>query len=174
MSETSLTTKQKNLSLTAWDSVPKCDPLHCPVANRCKHISEGKKCAVQGKYVEHFFTAVFNAFGERTDELTRFKIGVQIVPLYCNLMRMYITEMSLHDPFYITEKGTIVTHPVYREIRETLRVLAAMWRDLEMSWDFRSKPNLSDLDEFEGISNGGDPEYHRKMSQASSRMGVIR
>lgn len=168
-----IATKQQ-LSMMAWDSVPNCNTQHCPVVTRCKHSNEGKKCSVQGKYVEHFFTSVFATFGDKTDDLVKFKIGVQIVPLYCNLMRMYITEMSLNDPFYITEKGTIITHPVYREIRETLRTLTTMWRDLEMTWDFKSKPGLNDLEDFDGIANGGDPEYHRKMSIASSRTGVIR
>ena len=172
-------TVRKDVSLFAWDGVSDCDPLRCVVVDKCVYSKTGK-CSVQMQYLEALYGAILDTY-RYLDKTMLFKIGMQIVPLYISLVKMQMVEMSLESPFYETEKGGIQTHPVYREIRDTLKTIYAMWKDLDLSFTFGGKidPSKSGMVSGDGVpavdNERGDPTYYKKISENNiSRKGIVR
>jgi hypothetical protein len=164
------------VSLHAWDSVQECNPDTCPVIDKCNYLHVGK-CKVQLKYLETLYTAIDKSY-KYLDEAMLFKVGMQIVPLYTQLMKLQIVELALPNPMIYSAKGQLMVHPVYKEIRDTLKTIAVMWKDLHLSFEFSGKPNPSagssssgEVRDFEK----GDPTYYKKISaMGESRKGVVR
>jgi hypothetical protein len=163
-----------NVKMFAWDGIRECDPHECPMVDECAYPHKGK-CAVQVQYMQALYTAILNTYSF-LDEAMLFKIGIELIPLYVQLSRLQIIELSLASPVYQTKVGPSI-HPVYREIRDTLRAIQSMWKGLEMSFTFGEKLNLhhkGDGKKKVDLENG-DPDFYKKISQeGASRKGVIR
>lgn len=171
---------RKGVAMYAWDGIKECTNLECPVVDQCKYVHHGK-CAVQVEYIQTLYKTMFSTYSY-LDETMLFKIGMEIVPLYVHLIRLQIVELSLHTPITLTEKGNQAIHPVYREIRETLKTIGAMWKSLDMTFAFGEKLKLSGKSDA-SIKDAkskvdyerGDPDYYKKISaEGASRKGVIR
>lgn len=168
---------RKGVSLYAWDGIRECTNLECPVVDQCKYVHCGK-CAVQVEYIQTLYNTILNTYSY-LDETMLFKIGMEIVPLYVHLIRLQIIELSLNTPIVFSEKGNIGIHPVYREIRETMKAIGSMWKNLEISFEFGEKLKLSGKKK-SGNGNApdfekGDPEFYKRISsEGTSRKGVIR
>ena len=166
---------RKDVSMFAWDSIRECSGEDCPVTEMCTYIKRGK-CAVQTKYLDALYKAILTNY-KFLDEVMLFKIGMQIVPLYLQLVRMQIIELSLPSPAMYTEKG-VSMHPVYKEIRETLKTIHTMWKDLDLCMSFNMKPSFKPEaagTAETGDTERGDPNYYKSISEGNvSRKGVIR
>jgi hypothetical protein len=167
---------RKDVSMFAWDGVQMCDPDICAVVDRCGYIKRGK-CAVQMKYLEALYNAILGTY-KYMDDVMLFKIGMQIIPLYVQLVKMQMLELSLTSPIYTTDKGAVLPHPVYKEIRETLKTIYTMWKDLDLSFTFNAKPEFkrpSSSETGSGDDVNGDPNYYKRMTSDNGSMkGVIR
>jgi hypothetical protein len=169
---------RNGVTMFAWDGVQECSPETCPAVDLCGYIHRGK-CAVQMNYLRALYGAILGTY-TRLDDVMLFKIGMQIIPLYVMLVRMQITELSLDSPIYTSEKGTILPHPIYKEIRETLKAIHIMWKDLDITFAFGQKPELKNAPVIDGSSDTGDPErgdktYYKKiLAETGSQKGVIR
>ena len=164
---------RKDVSMFAWDGVQTCDPTTCIVVDQCSYIKRGK-CAVQMKYLEALYNAILGTY-KYMDDVMLFKIGMQIIPLYVQLVKMQMLELSLTSPIYTSEKGNILPHPVYKEIRETLKTIYTMWKDLDLSFTFNAKPGLGPKSSEFGDDVNGDPNYYKKMTSDSGSMkGIVR
>jgi hypothetical protein len=175
---------RRDVKMFAWDGIQECtggihvvdaehpNPFICPVTHLCGYIKRGK-CAVQVKYLEALYSSVLGTYSY-LDEAMLFKIGMQIIPLYVQLVKLQIVELSLHSPIYTTDKGAIMVHPVYKEVRETMKAIHIMWKDLDLSFSFNKKPKLAD----EAIEDTGrsDPNFYKKLIAADggSQKGIIR
>lgn len=168
---------REGVTLHAWDGVQECDPDTCPLLERCPHNHSGK-CAVQTQYLELLYSAINKTY-KYLDEAVLYKIGMQIVPLYSQLMKMQMIELSLTTPMIWSAKGQLMIHPVYKEIRDTLKTIAVMWKDLHLTFEFSGKPGVHAASagggSFTGDFEKGDPEYYKRISQETgSRKGIIR
>jgi hypothetical protein len=174
---------RRDVKMFAWDGIQDCTggvfevdlnnpnpPVVCPVNHLCTYIKRGK-CAVQVKYLESLYSSVLGTYSY-LDEAMLFKIGMQIIPLYVQLVKLQIVELSLHSPVYTSEKGAILVHPIYKEIRETMKTIHVMWKDLDLAFNFNKKPKLEDEEkEFER----SDPAFYKKLiGDNTSQKGVIR
>jgi hypothetical protein len=159
---------REGVTLFSWDIVQSCQS-NCPVYNRCQ-FEKGGKCLVQVDYLKAFYQTIFSTY-QFLDEVMTFKLGVQIVPLYMQLCRLQLLEMSITSVMVPTPQGEKI-HPVYKEIRETLKTIHIMWKDLELAFTFNYKPNLGDD---VNKSETGDRSYYKQMSQEdTNKKGVIR
>ncbi len=181
---------RKDVKMFAWDSIRECNgdasaegfdsDTICPAHNLCSYVKRGK-CAVQVKYLESLYSSILSSYSY-LDEAMLWKIGMQIVPLYLQLVKLQIIELSLGSPVYNSEKGTVLVHPVYREIRETLKVIHLMWKDLDLAFNFKEKPKFIDNEGEEEESakkklyDQGDPQFYKKLisSDNGSQKGIIR
>jgi len=165
---------RKDMTMFAWDGIRDCSSELCPVNDMCGYLKRGK-CAVQVKYLETLYNSILTTY-KYLDEAMLFKIGMQIIPLYVQLMKMQIIELSLASPMVFTEKGMSV-HPIYKEIRATLSTIHIMWKDLDLSFSFSGKPEVTPGSAAAPSSDfeKGDPTYYKRMTSGSgSRKGVIR
>jgi hypothetical protein len=168
----------RKMSLFALDTVQDCDHNRCPIEEKCSYQKFGK-CSVQMKYLEALYGAILGTYGKYLDEAMLFKIGMQIVPLYVMLVKMQMVEMSLDGPTYETEKGAVLAHPIYKEIRETLKTIHTMWKDLDLSFSFGQKPDpgggTPTVPGDTGDVERGDPTYYERISKENvSRKGIVR
>ena len=177
---------RQDVKMFAWDGIQECtggifevDPMDpnppniCPVNHLCSYIKRGK-CAVQVKYLEALYSSMLGTY-HYLDEPMLFKIGMQIIPLYVQLVKLQIVELSLHSPTYLSDKGTILVHPIYKEIRETLKCIHLMWKDLDLAFNFNKKPDLKNPTV--EIENNGrsDPAFYKRLTEDNTSMkGVIR
>lgn len=164
---------REGVTLHAWDGIQECDPETCPLLDRCPYEHSGK-CSVQTQYLELLYSAINKTY-KYLDEAVLYKIGMQLVPLYTQLMKMQMVELTLTTPLIWSAKGQLMIHPVYKEIRDTLKTIAVMWKDLHLTFEFSGKPGLS-LSASSGKDfEKGDPNYYKRISEESgSRKGIIR
>ena len=168
---------RKDVVMFAWDGIRDCSVEQCPVVAMCGYLKRGK-CAVQVKYLDTLYNSILGTY-KYLDEAMLFKIGMQIVPLYVQLMKMQIVELSLESPMMVTEKGGLVVHPIYREIRSTLVAINGLWKDLDLTFAFSGKPNPTvsggSSSDLPGDNEKGDPGYYKTItSNPVSMKGIIR
>jgi hypothetical protein len=168
---------RKDIMMFAWDGIRECTRDECPVVDQCKYIHSGR-CSVQVQYVESLYKAILSTYSY-LDETMLFKIGMEVIPLYTHLVRLQIIELSLTTPMTESAKGTAMVHPVYKEIRETLKTIGAMWKGLDLAFMFGEKAKLTRKgapDDPKVIDNErGDPDFYKKISaEGPSQKGKIR
>jgi hypothetical protein len=160
------------IKLTGWDSVSICTGAECPLEHKCKYLKKGK-CGVQLDYMQNFCNVILKTY-RYLDEGALFKVGMHLMPLYSYLCKLKIVEASLTNLTNVTAKGIVQIHPIYKEIRETLKCIVTMCRDLEIfvdggipNEDIEPVPTAVDM-------SNGDPTYYKKMSEVVSRKRLIR
>jgi hypothetical protein len=164
---------REDKQLVAWDCIQDCVPERCPIGTRCtyKHHSD-PKCAVQTEYLQTFVDTIFRTY-RYMDEAEMYKIGMHLVPLYSQLCRLKIVELGVGAVTYEDLRGVTKIHPIFKEIRDTLRVISSLWRDIGFTG-----PNAPALpgDVFAGGREGfGDPGHYARISQDSdNKRNVIR
>jgi hypothetical protein len=159
---------RKDVRLFAWDTIQDCNPEFCPASHLCTYLKQGK-CAVLVQYIKVLYKSILSNYSN-LDDVSLFKIGMQIIPLYLTLGKLQLFEMGLRSPLQMNDKGLSVSHPIYREIRETMKTISAMWKDLELSFETLRKPSPTAGDDL-----NGDPSYYESMiSNNAPQKGVIR
>jgi hypothetical protein len=184
-------TIRKDVKMFAWDGIQECtggavDPTdmnavvnQCPVTDMCTYIKRGK-CAVQVKYLETLYSSILGTY-TYLDEPMLFKIGMQIVPLYLQLVKLQIAELAVRHPTYLSDKGTVMVHPIFKEIRETMKTIHIMWKDLDLTFSFGQKPGLRSGEDPKAVEvatqnyEHGDPTFYKRLIENNdSQKGVIR
>jgi len=158
----------KDRTLIAWDAIQNCKDNECMVSDRCSYDKKGK-CGVQVDYLTTLTQVIMDRY-KFLDEMALFKIGMHIVPLYSQLCRMKILEMSLNDIEIIDNKGRIMIHPVYKEIKNTLVVISMMWRDL----DFTISHGSFGEDSISVAPLHGDSAYYDSLSTSEEKREITR
>ena len=119
----------KGKSLVIWDAVSDCEGRFCPVFRKCpfeKKNEEGTfRCIVQLKYIKTMTRLVLKKHAEKMTEDQIYYFGTQVLPLASQLVKFKLVESSLglSGMFVNPEKGNMYTHPVYKEIRQTIQAL---------------------------------------------------
>lgn len=154
--------------LIAWDCIQECDLEVCPIAETCIYQNSNKeKCGIQIAYLNSLTNMIFSSYRYLGQDIL-FKVGMQLIPLYSQLCRQKIVEKSLKSITYHDNKGVLRIHPIYKEIRETLKVITGITREI----GFISYPNPDLPPDKEGF---GDPNHYRNISQnTDNKQGIIR
>ncbi len=112
-------------------AVNECTLERCPIYLHCCHLKKERQCQIQVKYLKAINEIVLGMVPiEDLSAMQRMKIGFHLQPLYRALCRLKMEELSLRRPTQITNVGTRAMHPVYREIRETIKVITTVLKDL--------------------------------------------
>jgi hypothetical protein len=119
-------------NLVAWDVIDDCINERCPIRNLCTFEKSGK-CGVQRQYVRSVVRVIFNSLAPSIGESTFMEIGMHIIPLYKQLCKLKIYELSVEVPVRVTERGGRVINPVFKEIRATIQLIHKMWRELRLN-----------------------------------------
>ena len=164
------------IQIVAWDSIQDCVPDRCPIGHECEYASKshsanggGGKCALQTEYVSSFIAIVLRTY-KYLDEADMFKVGMHLVPLYSQLCRQKLVERSLGDIMQVDNRGNSRVHPIYREIRDTLRTISSLWKDMGVTGTI-----LPEVPEYKAREGFGDPShYARLVAGAENKRNVVR
>lgn len=109
--------------LALWDYVRKCDP-ECPIREICPATST--ICMPEKEYLQHVIRLIFEYEEKKIiDRHGLHVFGTAILPLYQHLFLFKVEAMGLESPILC---GKIVTvHPIYKEIRATMKLITSMW-----------------------------------------------
>ena len=173
--------------LYSWDAVPDCTDDLCPAFNYCEfsltkqreakerqeeptnpgnNSQIGNRCYTQLTYVRDVLGLITGAI-KGLDEVTLFKIGSHLVPLYSMWCRLKIAELGVTDVVYTTARGTICIHPIYKELRDTAMKIEMMWEKIGLRYLKDKDDELIDLRDGIPVPNlqkGSSTFYDRMMS----------
>lgn len=144
--------KLDGIPIVLWDAIPQCNEEACPIRERCPYQKTGK-CTVRLKYLENVFNTV-SAIPEHMDPVTAMKIGMHIIPLYTQLCRFKMEEYACET--VVTDgKGSTKINPIFREIRETIKLTTTLLNDLSS--------NRKDV-----VPMDGDSDYYDSLFTAGN------
>lgn len=133
---------KENLRMIAIDAVRDCRGEDCPVHNKCPYVKNGK-CSVEMGYLHAVLNSMTDMIKkDMTQELLN-GITLRLMPLFHQLVRFQIFAYSVDNVSYTTARGLIKMHPVFKEIRETIRAIEATQRSLGLEGEYnRALGNL--------------------------------
>ena len=137
--------------LIQWDAVMECQQERCPIVDLCDYYTPDsrrnnaavQRCLVQTTFLRSLIKMIYNMHSE-LDEEQLYKIGTHLVPLYKGLARLYVQELGVDTPVITNDRGTKSMHPVFREIREQLKAITMMWKDIGLDGVKVPRPTPSD------------------------------
>jgi hypothetical protein len=167
----------ENRDLVSWDCIQDCEPEYCPIGTTCVCAStalspDGNgKCDLQYQYLQEFVNMIFRTY-RYVDEGSMFKVGMHLIPLYAQLCKMKIAEKAVRTVSYEDLRGNTKINPIYREIRDVMRTITQMWKELDMDVK-AAEPSVV---EFAGGRTGfGDPNHYAALVRdADNKRDVIR
>ena len=127
-----VTQQADKYDFVVWDYIHACEPSTCELAKHdiCNYDKEGL-CGVEEWYVNAIF-AVLAGFAERSgDVLVKQWLGFHVMPLYHQLVKLKKLEWAVSAVGrmeFQTKMGDWKIHPVYREIRDTIRAITMEWK----------------------------------------------
>lgn len=117
-----------------WTAIQDCEEDDCIARSMCSYTISGtkKKCKVIMKYLRQVEKVILENYSKDMSEIDLFRVGMHLIPLYKQLARLKIVEMSLSskDAMEITRSGTTKMHSLFKEIRECIRSIDSTWREL--------------------------------------------
>lgn len=121
--------------MIAIDAVRDCRGTECPVHDKCPYAKFGK-CTVERGYLEAVQNSMFDMIKQdMTQELLN-GITLRLLPLFHQLVRFQIFAYSVEDVCYITTRGLLKMHPVFREIRDTIKAIEATQSSLGLGGEY--------------------------------------
>jgi len=114
--------------LYSWDAISDCLGDECACFEMCEYSKIGK-CRLQLNYIKGITNIIYKNFSAKLDEPTCFRVGMHLIPLYGILCRLKMEEIVVNRAVHMT-KGGFKIHPIYKEIRETIRGIENMWKNL--------------------------------------------
>jgi hypothetical protein len=120
------------IQLYQWDAVGECLNMNCNIVHLCNYDKNGK-CKAELKYLGSVNHMIFKNFSEVLDEPTLFRVGRHLMPLYKHLCKMKMYELQVTDVIWEDENGKLKAEPIYKEIRDTIKAIEAVWKSTGLS-----------------------------------------
>lgn len=156
-------------SLIAWDCIQTCDLENCPISETCVYKkNEGDKCKLQVEYLQSLTNMILTTYRYLNDDML-YKVGMQLIPLYSMLCRQKIVEKSVISLAYFDAKGIVRIHPIYKEIRETIKTITVVSK--EIGFTDIINPDMPRI----GREGFGDVNHYEEISKnADNKRNIIR
>jgi len=153
-----------DVDVIAWDSAGLCTMDKCPIITDCDRAfgirdriareEEVPKCVVQATYLNTVHRMLVEEKGEKLSASDSVRIGLMVLPLFGQLIRFKLWEIGLGGDIIIgSDKGKIGIHPVYREMREVMKLINTIVRDMGRDTKLAIKRTAKRIMD-------GDPEYY--------------
>jgi hypothetical protein len=124
----------KDETFPVWTAIQDCEGTECVSARVCPYFSTdiNRKCVVMMKYLKQVEKMTLDTFGNEMDDFDLFRVGMHLVPLYKQLARFKIIEMSVTSRGIteMTKSGTTKVNSLFKEIREVVKAIDSTWREL--------------------------------------------
>lgn len=140
--------KEDSIYILAWDFAEDCTGIKCPLYEKCEYIQIQKsvpcertsKCALQQKYLKSVMKAVVEKMKKnKATEETVIKLGYHLIPLYAQLFKFKMWE-TYNKEIIIYSQGSPKVHPVYKEMREIIKTLTSVWKDIGSVFKEKADP----------------------------------
>jgi len=155
-----------------WDYIGKCQGDECVIHDVCSYKDakptsdrQTKKCGIE----RYYMGVVFKPFGELVektkDPFIMQWIGLHIIPLYHQLIKLKKFERSLKSPMDVSSKGDVRAHPVLKEIRTVISAIRTEWRmsglmEIVKDEGYMGGSFPAPLDDDDVTDLEGSPDYH--------------
>jgi hypothetical protein len=150
------------MNLYSWDVVTDCRGEACSCHDKCITVNVGGKCRVQWHYISAAAEVIYRNYRTQLGEAGLFKVGMHLLPLYRILCIMKMEELSLSSPVNRTKGGFRVADPVYKEIRETIKLICGLWKSMGLGMT-DAEDGLPDV---EKLMRGGGNYYEQMEAEA--------
>jgi hypothetical protein len=154
--------------LISWDAIPRCSGESCPITNICDYAQD-RNCTVTYQYVKGVALIMFRNYKDELSEEQWLRVGLHLMPLYKALCRMKIYELGLGTVVNIDDKGSRKVNPIFKEIREQIKVISMEWKNLGLYDNYnpgKGRPPNPKLDPF----IHGDRSYHATLEKKAKRL----
>lgn len=140
--------KEDSIYILAWDFAEDCTGIKCPLYEKCEYMQIQKsvpcertsKCALQQKYLKSVMKAVVEKMKKnKATEETVIKLGYHLIPLYAQLFKFKMWE-TYNKEIIIYSQGSPKVHPVYKEMREIIKTLTSVWKDIGSVFKEKADP----------------------------------
>jgi hypothetical protein len=138
--------------VVAWSAIMDCLRDRCRIEDQCHYQKKGK-CDVQVQFLQVTLEMI-RMENPALKYNQAYRIGLHLVPLYKTLCKLYMDELAVSHPTYTTEKGTRQSHPVYKEIRDTLKMIMMVWKDIGLEGSAMSSASAPVMPESKGYARG--------------------
>jgi len=150
-----------DIQLVSWDALPDCNGERCIISEICTY-DHGVKCQVQRQYLRSVMEMIFTNYADKMTEAQLFQVGMHLMPLYKTLSKLKIEELAVQRIITVDDRGMVRVNPVYKEIRETIKLLTHVWKSIGMSGPGPGAPDVSD----DYLLNGDVGAYERMSANA--------
>lgn len=149
-----------DIQVILFTAVRPCSMERCPIFDLCPYTkAPNVKCKVEITYLDALFKSLLNiSQGEVSQEMMN-KYTLHILPLHQMLIKFKIYAYSIEETFYTTRTGNIVVHPVFKEIRNTIRQIESSLSNMGIDKEYSRFIGLSGRGKGKDPSNYGDPDY---------------
>lgn len=153
MNDFALTTKQMDgIPLVLWNCVQDCIE-DCPIYDSCPYNREDSKCELRKKYIRSVVNSLEKGIKQK-DEIAAMKIGLMLVPLFNQLVTFKLIAHAQHGNEMFISSKKIQINPVFKEIRDIMKDINGLLRDLSLDREVERKSLLN-----------GDSDYYDTMIQ---------
>ncbi len=155
-------------SFAVWDYVSSCLGDKCPLSEVCTYKASPsnksvKKCGIERYYIRTIVEPFAVLAQELKDPFIMHWIGLHLVPLYHHLVKFKKVERALSSPMDKTKAGDLRVHPIYREIRNTIKAIRTEWKTSTLVQIAKDEGYFGRLPSpLGGLEDGdlhGDPDY---------------
>lgn len=153
-----------------WDAIRDCDGERCELVHRCPYYDPEKgrpmkKCWIEMRYIDTVldtFLEIDSKREEGMEALDLQKIGLHVIPLYQQLVRMKMKAHAIRRGEDVVGTGaSMKTHPVYKEIRSIIKDIDASLDRLGLGG--KRTPSGGGLGLDDTDYENGDPDYHERL-----------
>jgi len=139
--------------------IPECNAA-CPLyeTSACGQL-HGEICSPIANYLQEL--AIFVKKQKHLTDKDHFFVGMHIIPQYRMLCKMQIYEMSVTSMVRMTDKGSLVANPIYKEIRSTVDLLLKLWKSVGL--------DIKDVPGFDPPNNKGKGASWFEMQTGKTR-----
>ena len=163
---------EKELKIIMFDAVQNCRTTECPIYDKCPYTKDPMvRCSVETTYLKAIRESLWEDVGIKMTQDLLNKIGLHLIPLYHQLIRLQIYAYSITDVHYFTPRGQLRINPVFKEIRDTIRTIESTQKSMGMENEYLNAMN-DVRDDLRGLKKAnpdhGDPDYMNRWRERSS------
>ena len=114
-----------------FDTVKKCSES-CKIYEICTMKRVGEKCQIERLYIATAMKPIYDELGTVLTSFDKIRLGLHLTPLYQLLARLQKESITQENVAHSTDSGLIRIHPIYKEIRETIKIIDDMWSTLKL------------------------------------------
>jgi len=145
------------LKVTSLDAIQECPKEECVAFHACNYIKQGP-CKVRKYFILAVHSAYLNTLKE-PNEVDLMRIGSLLVPLWDQLCRFKIEEMSITATMMM--KGYRI-HPIFKAVRETIKAIVQMEYQIGIERKCIGGNVSGKFPNFDDFMHG-DPDYYESL-----------